>query len=79
MIPETIQRIKEWQACDYVHSLTCGNDSSHELLIPEYNSKDDSVQLRCPSCDYIQTNIPDAVLKVDIKELTKENKSFFGK
>lgn len=39
------------------HPLTCGNDSSHDVLVPIV--EDEVVVLRCSGCDYRQTFIPE--------------------
>ena len=69
---EIIQAIDFFQDEFYGHPLTCGNDSTHALL---RGKKEDEgvVYLACPTCDYIQTYIPDYVLAVwDTKETWKE-------
>jgi len=72
---EKIKKIKEWQESDYVHQLTCSSGScNHVVLIPiEENYK---VILKCPECDYVQTFIPEAVLKIDMKQVEKNIKNF---
>lgn len=50
------RNIQAWQACPWVHPLTCGNDSRHEPLAPRVVDRD--VILACPSCDYIQRHVP---------------------
>lgn len=55
---ETIlERIRKWQEEPIFHELTCGNDSTHALLKGEL--REEKVVLVCPSCAYVQTNIPD--------------------
>lgn len=44
-----------------IHSLTCGNDSSHRDLWPQYNYNSEDVYLFCLDCDYEQDYIPDVV------------------
>lgn len=56
-----ILKIEAWQNNDMVHSLTCSNDSKHKKLIPIEN--DGKVILRCVDCNYIQSYIPEVVLK----------------
>jgi len=66
-LEEKIEAIKKYQECDYVHPLTCGNDSSHELLKPLQIAG--KLCLICPSCDYVQEYIPDSVYQlVEITE-----------
>lgn len=56
-----INAVQVWQMTDCFHPLTCGKDSSHQNLIAiEINNK---VVLKCPDCDYIQTNIPPSLLE----------------
>ncbi len=51
-----IKNIENHQANSHVHPLTCGVDSRHEVLVPkEVNGK---VVLVCPTCGYLQDNIP---------------------
>ncbi len=47
-----IKAINYWQTCGKMHPLTCGNKSSHKLLVPEI--KNDEVVLKCEECEYIQ-------------------------
>jgi len=61
---DKIKQIKEYQEAGskgIVHPLTCGNDSSHDLLSPMFNS-DNEVALICWDCDYVQKHIPPVVL-----------------
>lgn len=55
-----IDRIRAWQNAGYVHPLTCGVSSLHENLDPV--EKDGNVILRCPTCGYEQTWIPEVCL-----------------
>jgi hypothetical protein len=52
-----IENIKSWQRNPKVHPLTCGYDSRHPKL--EAIELDGKVKLVCPSCTYIQNNIPE--------------------
>lgn len=58
---EIVARIAAWQVSEFVHPLTCGNDSSHALLVPMPEGPD-VVVLRCLDCGYRQTHIPPMVL-----------------
>jgi len=49
---EKIKIIAKFQKCNYVHSLTCGNDYGHRLLIAKVLKR--RVYLVCPDCDYKQ-------------------------
>lgn len=53
--------VRYWQSYPDLHPLTCGNDSSHALLVPRLAG--DAVSLACPDCDYRQTHIPVVVLE----------------
>lgn len=56
-----MSRIALWQATPGVHPFTCGNSSTHRVLVPLYNEDLDRVTLRCLDCDYVQINIPAVV------------------
>lgn len=60
---EIIEKINAWQN-SIAHPLTCRKDSTHRLLRPEIRKG--KVILVCPDCDYVQTNIPEVVLKAQI-------------
>lgn len=64
---EIIAKIKEHQECGFVHPLTCGNDSRHEVLVGVV--VDGKVVLKCPSCDYVQKWVPGHALDVDLKAM----------
>ena len=49
---EKIEVITRYQDCDFVHSLTCGNDSKHSLLVAKVLRR--RVYLVCPDCGYEQ-------------------------
>ena len=72
---EKIEAIKRWQNCEYVHPLTCDNDSNHKLLIAKEINKE--VILICKDCNYKQNFIPDPVLKIDIDEYVEQMKGRF--
>lgn len=59
---EIVARIAAWQVSG--HPLTCGNDSSHGLLLPKPEGPD-AVVLVCPDCSYRQTFIPPAIMAAD--------------
>jgi hypothetical protein len=58
---EILFAINSWQTDPRVHPLTCGFNPRHQPL--EGVVTDTGVELRCPECEYRQTNIPDAVLR----------------
>lgn len=76
---EIIKKVNEWQNAGFVHELTCGFSSSHGALVP----KDvlGTVHLHCPNflCDYVQKNIPAAVLEADIPAQKAELEARFPK
>lgn len=49
---EMVAILKKYQNNPYVHPLTCGRDSRHNILIPF--EENDKVILKCPDCDYVQ-------------------------
>lgn len=59
---EIIEAVNEWQNDEFLHPLTCGNDSNHEKLIP-HMTREGFVVLKCLDCDYIQDWIPEIVLE----------------
>lgn len=69
---DKLELIKEYQESGIVHPLTCGNDSSHNLL--EAVEDKGKVILRCTDCEYVQGNIPKFVYK--IKELKANHPSY---
>ena len=71
-----IKKIKEWQESDYVHQLTCGSGSCNHVILDPIE-ENDIVILKCPECDYIQTFIPECVLKADVKEIEKNLKDVY--
>ena len=62
---EIIAKVEEWQDNPKLHSLTCGNNSSHAPLVAFEMA--DKVRLKCIDCDYIQDYIPLIVLDYIIK------------
>jgi len=59
---ETIKAIVYWQTSGNVHPLTCGNNSSHQPLLPAINTDTNEVVLACFDCNYVQEVIPECVL-----------------
>ncbi len=53
-----IYEILKYQASDYVHQLTCPEDSMPLVPFVWDISDKDTLVLRCPICDYEQTHIP---------------------
>jgi len=74
---EIIEKIKKWQNNEFLHPLTCGNNSNHKILIPK--EIDNKVILICEDCDYTQTFIPKAVFKIDTDEYSKKINNFWSK
>lgn len=56
-IKEQYNKIIEHQNSENTHKLTCGNNSTHKLLRPDYTK--DGVILYCVECNYTQTFIPE--------------------
>lgn len=66
---QIIAKVNQWQNFEYVHPLTCGNESRHENLVPkEVNGK---VILFCIECRYTQDHIPTLVLSNYVEEFQK--------
>ena len=55
---EAIEDICRYQLRRGVHPLTCGNDSTHNLLFPAVEDSTGKLILACPDCDYRQNHIP---------------------
>jgi hypothetical protein len=70
---ETMEAIRKYQNCDYLHPLTCGNDSRHALLKPI--EKDGKIILVCPDCDYVQNWHPEVEM---LKTMTNDSCSFMN-
>lgn len=68
---EIIQIVKDYQANNTYHPLTCGIDSSHILKPVEENDK---VILICPTCFYKQYWIPEVILEIKAQEKKAFNK-----
>lgn len=68
MLNKTRESINKFQENDFVHSLTCGNDSLHEDLVPQLKPVDQDkdeyeLLLTCKECDWIQDVPPFFTLK----------------
>ena len=61
-----IERVKRFQLEPVFHELTCGEDSSHEVLMPEMVGE--KVILKCPTCGYKQNWIPEMFYHKDFDE-----------
>jgi hypothetical protein len=75
---DIIKAIEKHQKCPYLHPLTCGKDSRHQVLVAvEENGK---VVLKCPDCDYVQPGVPSCVMEIApyVDEIEKENARLFG-
>jgi len=59
---DILKAVCTWQTCGFVHPLTCGNDSNHQVLYPVI--RNNKVILKCADCTYTQSWIPDPVLKI---------------
>ncbi len=62
-----IKILTSYQDNPMVHTLTCGNNSMHQNLVPI--EENDEVILKCLDCDYVQ-KLSDDFIKV-LKELDK--------
>lgn len=60
-----IQLIDRYQQCDWVHHLTCGEDSTHPKLIPRVGPNG-ICELYCPAqaCSFRQPVTVDMLLRV---------------
>lgn len=85
-IREQIEAIERWQKCEFVHPLTCGNDSNHGLLVSKHiNAEDvygectyekDWIILTCPDCDYVQNFIPEYIFALTHFKIEKFEELF---
>ena len=87
-IEEQIKAVERWQKCDFVHPLTCGNNSNHNLLVPKKNGPDylaknfdeeddnEYITLDCPDCDWVQSYIPDCVFSLTHFKIEKLQKLY---
>jgi Zn-finger protein len=72
---QKIKILESYQSNPMVHPLTCGNNSSHQNLIPvEENGE---VILKCLDCDYTQT-LDDEFIKL-LDKLDKVQRSMIEK
>lgn len=69
-----LQKVRKWQACEFVHPLTCGNNSRHALLVPSI--KEGKLVLTCPDCDYRQEHIPGVVLGNYVEDMESQFAKF---
>ena len=53
---DLIDAVKAHQSNKYVHPLTCGVDSRHEILVAE--EREGKVVLTCPTCGWVQGYMP---------------------
>jgi hypothetical protein len=58
---ERKKAVEMWQSCPFVHNLTCGVDSNHDLPVPSENNE--GFCIKCPICGWEQSykNIPHIV------------------
>jgi len=54
MTLKELDLLLEYQTCSVLHPFTCGNDSSHHVLLPYLNTKTGVITLICVNCDYVQ-------------------------
>lgn len=59
---EVIRRLVAYQACDFLHGYTCGNDGGHPPLKPGYDATGEHVALTCETCGWSQTLPPDMMI-----------------
>lgn len=69
-IDEKVDRVRAWQEAGHVHPLTCGNDSTHALLVPE--AWDFDVALVCLTCGYQQKHIPPLPSRLELEVRGRE-------
>lgn len=60
-----LRAVEWWQEEANFHPLTCGNDSSHNLVAKETDGGE--VILVCPECGYIQGYVPDTVYEMYLR------------
>jgi Fe2+ or Zn2+ uptake regulation protein len=70
---QKIKILTSYQDNQFVHPLTCGNNSNHQNLVPV--EENDKVILKCLDCNYIQ-ELSDDFIKV-LKELDKNYRKAF--
>lgn len=69
-LEKIIEKINRWQSHEEVHPLTCGIDSSHELLEPRLSlvndvTGDHELILVCKNCEWRQ-DIPEFINEINI-------------
>lgn len=69
---EIVKLVNEYQNITIVHHLTCGVEGCREELAA--GIKSGQVVLKCPSCGYEQTRIPEIFFKEDYTEQIDEIK-----
>lgn len=74
-LKEQIEDINYYQQSGVGHPLTCGFDSTHHNL--EAYEAGGKVYLRCPDCDYIQTNIPKLPSRENIDSMKQTLNEWF--
>lgn len=63
---EIVKRVNEYQNITIVHRLTCGTEDCREELAAEIKSG--QPVLKCHSCGYEQTRIPEIFFREDYTE-----------
>lgn len=72
-LEKILNNIKEYQNNPFIHPLTCLKDSNHEILEPFIESG--KIILKCPTCGYVQTYIPEFFTNFVKKEDINETKN----
>jgi hypothetical protein len=71
---QKIAAIVRWQTSLPVHPLTCKMDSS--ILLPfETSDNPKQVQLKCPTCYYIQPHVPEVIYTCGDTKITYSDKN----
>lgn len=72
---EANDNIRAWQFSPYLHPLTCGVSSLHDVL----EIAEDGENMVCPTCGYVQpiSQLPDMVTKHG-KEIADEHEKVWG-
>ena len=71
-IEEKIEQIKKYQACGFVHPLTCSS-GCHTPLVPV--RVNDKIILICNNCNYTQDSVPECILRLPIDEMEEMHNS----
>lgn len=74
-IDDKLDRVRAWQEAGHVHPLTCGNDSTHALLVPEvwdFGTPSAHVLLVCLTCGYQQKHIPPLPSRLELEVRGRE-------